>query len=91
MNAIMVEERAVVFVIDDDSSMRMALEDLVRSVGLDHLASATRPNTRPNSGGRSSNLFGRAKSPPFRNKTANSTSVPAPPRSASVFAISPPQ
>ena len=35
MNAIMVEERAVVFVIDDDSSMRMALEDLVRSVGLE--------------------------------------------------------
>src|ERR1700684_1768472 len=31
----MVEERAVVFVIDDDSSMRLALEDLVRSVGLD--------------------------------------------------------
>jgi FixJ family two-component response regulator len=31
----MVEERAVVFVIDDDSSMRIALEDLVRSVGLE--------------------------------------------------------
>jgi len=31
----MVEERAVVFVIDDDSSMRLALEDLVRSVGLE--------------------------------------------------------
>ena len=31
----MVEERAVVFVIDDDLSMRLALEDLVRSVGLE--------------------------------------------------------
>src|SRR5580698_4422637 len=31
----MAEERAVVFVIDDDSSMRLALEDLVRSVGLE--------------------------------------------------------
>jgi FixJ family two-component response regulator len=31
----MVGERAVVFVIDDDSSMRLALEDLVRSVGLE--------------------------------------------------------
>ena len=31
----MVEERAVVFVIDDDPSMRLALEDLVRSVGLE--------------------------------------------------------
>jgi len=31
----MVEERVVVFVIDDDSSMRLALEDLVRSVGLE--------------------------------------------------------
>ena len=31
----MVEERAVVFVIDDDPSMRSALEDLVRSVGLE--------------------------------------------------------
>jgi FixJ family two-component response regulator len=31
----MVEERAVVFVIDDDSSMRLALEDLVSTVGLD--------------------------------------------------------
>jgi FixJ family two-component response regulator len=31
----MVEQRAVVFVIDDDSSMRLALEDLVRSVGLE--------------------------------------------------------
>jgi len=31
----MVEERAVVFVIDDDSSMRVALEDLVRSVDLE--------------------------------------------------------
>src|ERR1700732_1131132 len=29
----MVEQRAVVFGIDDDSSMRLALEDLVRSVG----------------------------------------------------------
>jgi FixJ family two-component response regulator len=29
------EERAVVFVIDDDSSMRLALEDLIRSVGLE--------------------------------------------------------
>jgi FixJ family two-component response regulator len=32
---IMVEERAVVFVIDDDPSMRLALEDLVHSVGLE--------------------------------------------------------
>jgi FixJ family two-component response regulator len=31
----MTEERAVVFVIDDDSSMRLALEDLVRTVGLE--------------------------------------------------------
>src|SRR3984885_5193082 len=31
----MVEERAVVFVIDDDPSMREALEDLVRTVGLE--------------------------------------------------------
>src|SRR6266852_7414794 len=31
----MVEERAVVFVIDDDPSMRLALEDLVHSVGLE--------------------------------------------------------
>ena len=31
----MVEERAIVFVIDDDPSMRLALEDLVRSVGLE--------------------------------------------------------
>ena len=31
----MVEERAVVFVIDDDPSMRLALEDLVRSVDLE--------------------------------------------------------
>jgi FixJ family two-component response regulator len=31
----MVEERAVVFVIDDDPSMRLALEDLVGSVGLE--------------------------------------------------------
>ncbi len=31
----MVEERAVVFVIDDDLSMRLALEDLVSSVGLE--------------------------------------------------------
>jgi len=31
----MVEQRAVVFVIDDDPSMRLALEDLVRSVGLE--------------------------------------------------------
>ena len=31
----MVEERAVVFVIDDDPSMRLALEDLVSTVGLD--------------------------------------------------------
>jgi len=29
------EERGVVFVIDDDSSMRLALEDLIRSVGLE--------------------------------------------------------
>jgi FixJ family two-component response regulator len=33
--SIMVEERAVVFVIDDDPSMRLALEDLVSSVGLE--------------------------------------------------------
>src|SRR5258708_6645449 len=32
---IMVEERAVVFVIDDDPSMRLALEDLVSTVGLE--------------------------------------------------------
>jgi FixJ family two-component response regulator len=31
----MAEERAYVFVIDDDSSMRAALEDLVRTVGLE--------------------------------------------------------
>src|ERR1700722_5605170 len=31
----MVEQRAVVFVIDDDPSMRLALEDLVNSVGLE--------------------------------------------------------
>ena len=31
----MVEERAVVFVIDDDPSMRFALEDLVSTVGLE--------------------------------------------------------
>ena len=31
----MVEERAVVFVIDDDPSMRLALEDLVGTVGLE--------------------------------------------------------
>jgi FixJ family two-component response regulator len=31
----MVEERAVVFVIDDDPSMRLALEDLVTTVGLE--------------------------------------------------------
>jgi FixJ family two-component response regulator len=31
----MAEERAVVFVVDDDSSMRAALEDLVRTVGLE--------------------------------------------------------
>jgi FixJ family two-component response regulator len=31
----MVEERAIVFVIDDDPSMRVALEDLVNSVGLE--------------------------------------------------------
>jgi FixJ family two-component response regulator len=35
------EERAVVFVIDDDSSMRLALEDLVGSVGLEVRAFAT--------------------------------------------------
>src|SRR5580692_8047738 len=32
---IMAEERAVVFVIDDDPSMRLALEDLVSTVGLE--------------------------------------------------------
>src|SRR6202049_353578 len=31
----MVEQRAVVFVIDDDPSMRLALEDLVSTVGLE--------------------------------------------------------
>jgi FixJ family two-component response regulator len=31
----MVEERAIVFVIDDDPSMRLALEDLVSTVGLE--------------------------------------------------------
>jgi DNA-binding NtrC family response regulator len=31
----MVEERAVVFIIDDDPSMRLALEDLVSTVGLE--------------------------------------------------------
>ena len=31
----MVEERAVVYVIDDDPSMRLALEDLVSTVGLE--------------------------------------------------------
>src|ERR1700723_1858211 len=31
----MVEEQAVVFVIDDDPSMRLALEDLVSTVGLE--------------------------------------------------------
>jgi FixJ family two-component response regulator len=31
----MVEERAVVFVVDDDPSMRLALEDLVGTVGLE--------------------------------------------------------
>jgi FixJ family two-component response regulator len=31
----MIEERAVVFVIDDDPSMRLALEDLVSTVGLE--------------------------------------------------------
>jgi len=37
----MVEERAVVFVIDDDLSMRGALEDLVSTVGLEVRAFAT--------------------------------------------------
>src|SRR3984957_17207215 len=37
----MVEERAVVFVIEDDSSMRVALEDLVSTVGLEVRAFAT--------------------------------------------------
>ena len=31
----MAEERAIVFVIDDDPSMRLALEDLVNTVGLE--------------------------------------------------------
>src|ERR1700761_916892 len=31
----MVEERAIVYVIDDDPSMRLALEDLVSTVGLE--------------------------------------------------------
>jgi FixJ family two-component response regulator len=35
------EERTVVFVIDDDSSMRLALEDLIRSVGLEVRVFAT--------------------------------------------------
>jgi FixJ family two-component response regulator len=39
----MAEERPVVFVIDDDSSMRLALEDLVRSVGLEVHAFAAPP------------------------------------------------
>src|SRR5277367_4657958 len=38
---VMVEERAVVFVIDDDPSMRVALEDLVSSVGLEVRAFAS--------------------------------------------------
>jgi FixJ family two-component response regulator len=37
----MVEQQAVVFVIDDDPSMRLALEDLVSSVGLEVRAFAT--------------------------------------------------
>ena len=37
----MVEERAIVFVIDDDASMRAALEDLVSSVGLEVRAFAS--------------------------------------------------
>jgi FixJ family two-component response regulator len=37
----MVEERAVVFVIDDDPSMRGALEDLISTVGLEVRAFAT--------------------------------------------------
>jgi FixJ family two-component response regulator len=36
----MVEQRAVVFIIDDDPSMREALEDLVRSVGIEARAFA---------------------------------------------------
>src|SRR6267154_4502510 len=32
---VMVEQRAVVFVIDDDPSMRLALEDFVRTVGIE--------------------------------------------------------
>src|SRR5258708_13582118 len=36
----MVEQRAVVFVIDDDPSMRLALEDLVSTVGLEVCAFA---------------------------------------------------
>ncbi len=31
----MIKERAVVFVVDDDPSMRLALEDLVGTVGLE--------------------------------------------------------
>jgi FixJ family two-component response regulator len=37
----MVEERAVVFVVDDDPSMRLALEDLVSAVGLEVRAFAS--------------------------------------------------
>jgi FixJ family two-component response regulator len=37
----MVEERAIVFVIDDDPSMRLALEDLVSTVGLEVRAFAS--------------------------------------------------
>src|ERR1700674_5624505 len=37
----MVEEGAIVFVIDDDPSMRLALEDLVSTVGLEVRAFAT--------------------------------------------------
>jgi FixJ family two-component response regulator len=49
----MVEERAIVFVIDDDPSMRLALEDLVSTVGLEvrtfaspqEFLQSKRPNT----------------------------------------------
>jgi FixJ family two-component response regulator len=37
----MVEERAIVFVVDDDPSMRLALEDLVSTVGLEVRAFAS--------------------------------------------------
>jgi FixJ family two-component response regulator len=37
----MSEERAIVFVVDDDPSMRLALDDLLKSVGLDVILSSS--------------------------------------------------